>query len=77
MKGYEFLAIHEQLLRFMMDNDIKAKDVELLDLCHDAADMAREGMQKTYIVEKLSEKYKISVRSIYMAIDRLNKDVRI
>lgn len=75
MKGYELLTVNEPMLRFLMKNGIRMKDVELIDLCHDAADMFRDGMQKTYIVEKLAEKYGRSVRSIYSDIERLNREV--
>lgn len=54
---------------------MRVKDVDLISMIDEANEMESNGEQKSYIVQYLADKYHLSVRSIYTAIDRLNSEI--
>ena len=75
MTQMQLLNANKSLLNLMRTNSMRVKDIELAELVSKANEMREMGEKKTYIVQYLSEQYGISVRSVYMAINKLNKEI--
>lgn len=75
MTQYDLLKINRSLLLAMEANGINMKDVLMVPMVEEAEQMEKQGEKKKYIIEKLSEKYKISARSVYYIIDRLHRPI--
>lgn len=75
MTTIELLKMNKSLIALMGKNNIKVKDVDMLDIILEADDMSAHGEQKCYIVQTLAEKYGVSVRSIYYAMDKFKQNV--
>ena len=54
---------------------MNVKDIEAAVIVQKADEMLSKGYQKVYIVQRLSEEHRVSVRSIYSMIKRLHSDV--
>ena len=62
-------------LQIMKNNNMNVKDIEAAVIVQKADEMLSKGYQKVYIVQRLSEEHRVSVRSIYSMIKRLHSDV--
>lgn len=75
MTQHQLLKTNSSLLTLMRSNSMRVKDVDLISMIDEANEMESNGEQKSYIVQYLADKYHLSVRSIYTAIDRLNSEI--
>lgn len=75
MTQMELLATAASVLRMMKANKMYVKDIDALEMVREADALSAKGYQKSYIVEKMSVDYKISVRSVYSTIKRLHSDI--
>lgn len=72
----ELIKAYKKLIEIMEINHIKVNDIRLIPLMAEWEDMIHEGYKRTYIISHLSQKYKISERTIYLAIKRVTKHVK-
>ena len=77
MNKLELIRVNQKLMEMLDRNNIKVSDVRLIPLMKDLEDMKDVGYKKTYILSSLSKKYKISERTIYLAIKRVTKQAKI
>ena len=75
MKLFEFIDIHKELLQRLFSLGYKTNDIIYLKMYNDYIDMAKSNLKKTYIVASLCDKYKISEKTVYNAINHLEKDM--
>ena len=75
MKIIELLKFNKELLERLKKAGVRMDDCQYVELYSDYESMRKNGNQKvTYIVEKMAEKYKISVRKVYMLMKFFNSD---
>ena len=75
MTQMDLLAAAASFLKMMKENKMYVKDIDALEMVRRADALAAEGYQKSYIVEKMSSEYHISVRSVYSTIKRLHSNI--
>uniref|UniRef100_A0AB33JAQ4 Mor transcription activator domain-containing protein n=1 Tax=Prevotella sp. GTC17260 TaxID=3236796 RepID=A0AB33JAQ4_9BACT len=56
---------------------IKLEDAEYVDLYTDYTTLLDRGEKVSYIVARLSEKYAVSERKVYMLIKRFQNDCKL
>lgn len=76
MNIYELLKNNEQLLRLMADNRVSMSDFKILNVVSEVYEMREQGNKMTYIVKHLAEKYNLGERTIYLAVQKLSKQVK-
>lgn len=75
MKIIELLKFNKELLERLKNAGIRMEDCQYVELYSDFETMRKTDSQKvTYIVEKMAEKYDISVRKVYQLIKFFNSD---
>lgn len=75
MKIIELLKFNKELLERLKNAGIRMEDCQYVELYSDFENMRKIDHQKvTYIVEKMAEKYKISVRKVYQLIRFFESD---
>ena len=75
MKIIELLKFNKELLERLKNAGIRMEDCQYVELYSDFENMRKTDHQKvTYIVEKMAEKYNISVRKVYQLIRFFNSD---
>lgn len=75
MKVIELLKYNKELLERLKNAGIRMEDCQYVELYSDFENMRKTDHQKvTYIVEKMAEKYNISVRKVYQLIRFFNSD---
>lgn len=74
MKIIEVLKFNRELLLRLYFYGIKNTDVKYIALYSDYESMINREYKKTYIVAALAEKYKVSERTVYNVIKRLETD---
>lgn len=78
MTRYEILKLNESLVRTLLGNSVNLAEVNNLAIYEDYVAMSQDGRVKTqYIVETLSEKYELSVRTIFGIVQRMRSDMMI
>ena len=73
MTVFEILSFHKEILHRLSDAGIKTDDYKYVDLFQDYREMIQAGNKTTYAVAVLSDKYRISERTVYNVIRHLSK----
>ena len=75
MKIIELLKFNKELLERLKNAGVRMEDCQYVELYSEFETMRRTDSQKvTYIVEKMAEKYDISVRKVYQLMKFFNSD---
>lgn len=70
MKIIEVLKFNRELIKRLKIAGIRLEDEEFVDLYTDYTTLLNRGEKVSYIVARLSEKYAVSERKVYMLIKR-------
>ena len=74
MKIIEVLKFNRELIKRLKIAGIRLEDEEFVDLYTDYTTLLNRGEKVSYIVARLSEKYAVSERKVYMLIKRFQSD---
>lgn len=76
MKIIEVLKFNRELIKKLKIAGIRLEDEELVDLYTDYTMLLEHGEKVSYIVARLSDKYAVSERKVYMLIKRFQSDCK-
>lgn len=76
MKIIEVLKFNRELIKRLKIAGIRLEDEEFVDLYTDYTTLLNRGEKVSYIVARLSEKYEVSERKVYMLIKRFQSDCK-
>lgn len=76
MKIIEVLKFNRELIKRLKIAGIRLEDEELVDLYTDYTTLLNRGEKVSYIIARLSEKYAVSERKVYMLIKRFQSDCK-
>ena len=76
MKIIEVLKFNRELIKRLKIAGIRLEDEEFVDLYTDYTTLLRHGEKVSYIVARLSEKYAVGERKVYMLIKRFQSDCK-
>ena len=76
MKVIEVLKFNRELIKRLKIAGIRLEDEEFVDLYTDYTTLLEHGEKVSYIVARLSDKYAVSERKVYMLIKRLQSDCK-
>lgn len=76
MKIIEVLEFNRELIKRLKIAGIRLEDEEFVDLYTDYTTLLNRGEKVSYIVARLSEKYAVSERKVYMLIKRFQSDCK-
>lgn len=76
MKIIEVLKFNRELIKRLKIAGIRLEDEEFVDLYTDYTTLLNRGEKVSYIVARLSEKYAVSERKVYMLIKRFQSDCK-
>jgi hypothetical protein len=76
MKIIEVLEFNRELIKRLKIAGIRLEDEEFVDLYTDYTTLLNRGEKVSYIVARLSEKYEVSERKVYMLIKRFQSDCK-
>ena len=74
MKIIEVLKFNRELIKKLKIAGIRLEDEEFVDLYTDYTMLLEHGEKVSYIVARLSDKYAVSERKVYMLIKRFQSD---
>jgi len=77
MNVYEFLSTHRSVLEAIQSLPAKPSDVKYIELYKDYVRLTEEGHKKVYILQYLSDEYKVDERTIYRVVKRLSEIVKL
>lgn len=72
MTVYDIVSLNRELLKRLHKNGIKVNDYKWLDLYNDYLQMKAEGYKTSYIVAKLSSKYKVCERQVFKVVKKMS-----
>lgn len=76
MKIIEVLKFNRELIKKLKIAGIRLEDEEFVDLYTDYTMLLEHGEKVSYIVARLSDKYAVSERKVYMLIKRFQSDCK-
>lgn len=76
MKIIEVLKFNRELIKKPKIAGIRLEDEEFVDLYTDYTMLLEHGEKVSYIVARLSDKYAVSERKVYMLIKRFQSDCK-
>jgi hypothetical protein len=76
MKIIEILKFNRELIKRLKIAGIRLEDEEFVDLYTDYTTLQDHGEKVSYIVARLSDKYAVSERKVYMLIKRFQSDCK-
>lgn len=76
MKIIEVLKFNRELIKKLKIAGIRLEDEEFVDLYTDYTMLLEHGEKVSYIVARLSDKYAVSERKVYMFIKRFQSDCK-
>lgn len=76
MKVIEVLKFNSKLIKRLKIAGIRLEDEEFVDLYTDYTTLLEHGEKVSYIVARLSDKYAVSERKVYMLIKRFQSDCK-
>ena len=76
MKTIEVLKFNSELIKRLKIAGIRLEDEEFVDLYTDYTMLLEHGEKVSYIVARLSDKYAVSERKVYMLIKRFQSDCK-
>lgn len=74
MTVYDIVSLNRELLKRLHKNGIKVNDYKLLDLYNDYLQMKADGDKTSYIVAKLSNKYKVCERQVFKVVKKMSQN---
>lgn len=77
MTLYELISFHKELLHRLSDAGVRTGDYRYADLFRDYTEMIQAGYKVTYAVAVLSERYRVSERTVYALLRRLARNVKL
>ena len=77
MKIIEVLKFNRELIKRLIIAGIRLEDEEFVDLYTDYTTLLNRGEKVSYIVARLSDKYAVSERKVYMLIKRFQSDCEV
>lgn len=77
MNAYEFLATHKGVLEQLAKLPVSPSDVKYLELYKDYERLIRKGHKKMYILQYLSDEYKVDERTIYRIVNKFSTEVEV
>ena len=76
MKIIKVLKFNRELIKRLKIAGIRLEDEEFVDLYTDYTTLLNRGEKVSYIIARLSEKYAVSERKVYMLIKRFQSDCK-
>ena len=76
MKIIEVLKFNRELIKKLKIAGIRLEDEEFVDSYTDYTMLLEHGEKVSYIVARLSDKYAVSERKVYMLIKRFQSDCK-
>ncbi len=76
MKIIEVLKFNRELIKRLKTAGIRLEDEEFVDLYTDYTTLLDHGEKVSYIVARLSDKYAVGERKVYMLIKRFQSDCK-
>lgn len=77
MTVYEALILNRDMLGRLRQAGVRLDDIGYIDLFAEFRDMVEAGCKVTYAIHALSDKYGVSVRSIYSIVARMHKPLQL
>lgn len=74
MKKYEVLALHKELLQRLKGMGVQTEDYIKVDIYRDYLLMKQKNEKVLYIVNTLSKRYSMGVRTIYRVIKEMQEE---
>ena len=74
MTVYDIVSLNRELLKRLHKNGIKVDDYKWLDLHSDYLQMKADGHKTSYIVAKLSSKYKVCERQVFKVVKKMSQN---
>lgn len=73
---FDMLNLNREFLSRLRDAGAHLDDIDYLDLFAEFNSMVQSGLKTSYAVSALSERFGVSVRSVYSIIARLRKPLQ-
>lgn len=77
MRGYEILALNQQLLEQLAELNISVTDIRYIGMYREHSKMIKEGHKVTYVNEYISQKYGVDRATIYRINKRFCQEVSV
>ncbi len=74
MTVYDIVSLNRELLKRLHKNGIKTDDYKWLDLYNDYLQMKAENHKTSYVVAKLSSKYKVCERQVFKVVKKMSSN---
>ena len=74
MTVYDIVSLNRELLKRLHKNGIKVDDYKWLDLHNDYLQMKAENHKTSYVVAKLSSKYKVCERQVFKVVKKMSSN---
>jgi len=75
MKIAELIKVGSSLLNTLAMADVKASDVEYIELYDEYVRLKSEGHKIIYIVASLSDVFDVSERTVYNVVKKFEKEI--
>ena len=75
MTQYELIKSAESILRVVLANRVNVGDVMHLEAYDELCRLEREGHKKTFIVNYLSERFRMDVATLYRMAARMRREI--
>lgn len=76
MRVHEALRLCLPLLQRLRDNGVRLEDIDYIPMYEEYLTMKDRGEKITYIMSFISDKYKVSERTLYRTFSSLNKELK-
>lgn len=76
MRVHEALRLCLPLLQRLRDNGVRLEDIDYIPMYEEYLAMKDRGDKITYIMSFISDKYKVSERTLYRTFSSLNKELK-
>ena len=74
MTVYDIVSLNRERLKRLHKNGIKTDDYKWLDLYNDYLQMKAENHKTSYVVAKLSSKYKVCERQVFKVVKKMSSN---
>lgn len=76
MRVHEALRLCLPLLQRLRDSGVRMEDLDYIPMYEEYLAMKDRGEKITYIMSFISDKYKVSERTLYRTFSSLNKELK-
>lgn len=76
MRVHEALHLCLPLLQRLRDNGVRLEDIDYIPMYEEYLCLKDRGEKITYIMSFISDKYKVSERTLYRTFSSLNKELK-